>query len=452
MQLLIELRVTQAGFALASFLVSTALAQSSTYILNNVDSSSSNLTFALSIPANSSDFVFALTGPASRSWVAIGTGFKMAGSMMFVAYSNANGQSKKSGLQQQVTSSLTCGVDVTLSPRIATSNNEPQYSDTIDVSLLPGTGITNGTFLVNAHCRNCKTWNGGSLDFSSTNQNWIYGVGPSQSLKSDSTSATISQHSTYGNLPSNPTFLALTNNPPGQFNIDMLHATAQSSSIVVPTANFTSSGSTASASTTSTSVLVIHAALTVFGFLVLMPTGAFILRFMDSVRWHWVTQLLASIIAIVGGVIGFSVANTYYDSRKQAGGHKGIGIVVLIATAVQVLIGWWHHMVFKRKGQGTFFGPVHRYFGWVVMAAGIANAGIGLDLVVSTTGVVVYIVIAYIFLVTVFVSVMVIKWRKARAKNFPEIRHGVEGNYAPSSANSIPLEHYEQPARPYEQR
>ena len=187
--------------------MSTALAQSSTYILNNVDSTSSNLTFALSIPANSSDFVFTLMGPASRSWVAIGTGLEMAGSMMFVAYSNANGQSKNSGFLWQATLSLTYDADVTLSPRIAPSHNEPQYSSTIDVTLLPGTGITNGTFVVNAHCRNCKTWNGGSLDFSSTNQPWIYGVGPggqSQSLKSDSTSATISQHSTFGNHPSPP--------------------------------------------------------------------------------------------------------------------------------------------------------------------------------------------------------------------------------------------------------
>ena len=109
-------------------------------------------------------------------------------------------------------------------------------------------------------------------------------------------------------------------------------------------------------------------------------------------------------------------------------------------------------MVFKRKGRGTFFGIIHRYFGWVVMAAGIANAGVGLDLVTSTTGVVVYIVIAYVFLIAVFTAVMIIKWRRARAKSFPEIRHHVEGgNYESNAASSIPLEHYQQPTRPYGQ-
>jgi len=246
--------------------------------------------------------------------------------------------------------------------------------------------------------------------------------------------------------------LAYANTCSGPFSVDMVHATAQSSDIVAPTANTTISGSKASASTTSTGVLVIHAVLAVLGFLVLMPLGAVALRFLDSVRWHWVTQLTASIIAIVGGVIGFPVSNAYYDSKKQASGHKGIGIVVLVATVVQFLIGWWHHMVYKRKGHGTFFGVIHRYFGWLVMAVGIANAGIGLDLVVSTTSVVVYIIVAYIFFVAAFTAVMVIKWRKARAKQFPEIRHNVEGNYDSRYASSIPLENYTQPTQPHEQR
>lgn len=140
-------------------------------------------------------------GPASKSWVAVGTGSEMAGSMMFIAYSDANGQSKKSRLVRQGTSSLTCDLDVTLSPRISPSHNEPQYSKDIDVSILAGTGITNGTLVVIAHCRNCKTWNGGSLDFSSRNQAWIYAIGPSQNLKSNSPSASISQHDVFGIHP-----------------------------------------------------------------------------------------------------------------------------------------------------------------------------------------------------------------------------------------------------------
>ena len=105
-------------------------------------------------------------------------------------------------------------LDITLSPRISPSHDEPKFSSSIDVSLLAGSGITNGTMVVNAHCRNCKTWNGGSLDFTSTTQSWIYAVGPSQTLQSDSTSATIYRHDVYGKPPFQPPSPTSTNIPP----------------------------------------------------------------------------------------------------------------------------------------------------------------------------------------------------------------------------------------------
>ena len=181
--------VTSLVLSLALFFVPVASAQSS---FNEI-----GISFALTIPANSSDLVFTLKGPTSQAWIAVGTGRSMQGSMMFVAYSDANGQSKKRRPPQYHAISLTCNVDVTLSPRIGPQHNEPKFSKDINVSILAGTGITNGMFVVNAHCQNCKTWNGGSLDFSSKAQDWIYAIGPSQAsqpVKSDSTSATIPQH------------------------------------------------------------------------------------------------------------------------------------------------------------------------------------------------------------------------------------------------------------------
>lgn len=91
-------QLTEAAFSLSTLFLSTVLAQTSTFIQNAVDGTSSNLTFAVRIPANSSDLVFNLTGPASKSWVAVGAGSQMAGSMMFIAYSDASGQSKQSEL------------------------------------------------------------------------------------------------------------------------------------------------------------------------------------------------------------------------------------------------------------------------------------------------------------------------------------------------------------------
>lgn len=52
---------------------------------------SQNLTFAASIPSGSDDLYFHLAGPASYAWVAVGTGREMKDSLMFILYSNANG-------------------------------------------------------------------------------------------------------------------------------------------------------------------------------------------------------------------------------------------------------------------------------------------------------------------------------------------------------------------------
>lgn len=56
-----------------------------------LDNDSGKYTFALNIPSNSDDIYFHLSGPASYSWIVVGTGTEMKDSMMFVVYSNAQG-------------------------------------------------------------------------------------------------------------------------------------------------------------------------------------------------------------------------------------------------------------------------------------------------------------------------------------------------------------------------
>lgn len=90
---------------------------------------------------------------------------------------------------------------VTLSPRISTDETEPSYSSSINVETLSGT-VANGTISVNGRCTNCTKWNKGSLDLKSTNQAFIYGLGPSSGslvkLQSNSLSANLERHSVYG--------------------------------------------------------------------------------------------------------------------------------------------------------------------------------------------------------------------------------------------------------------
>jgi hypothetical protein len=88
--------------------------------------------------------------------------------------------------------------DVTLSPRICTGNVEPVFEPSLNVDILPGSGIFRDTYVLNAKCENCRRWKSGSLDLKSTAQPWIYAIGPGVSMKSNSKSVSIERHSEYG--------------------------------------------------------------------------------------------------------------------------------------------------------------------------------------------------------------------------------------------------------------
>jgi hypothetical protein len=91
---------------------------------------------------------------------------------------------------------------VTLSPRLCSGHSEPVFESSLDVELLPGTGLSDNLMTVNARCSNCRTWKTGSLDVNSTAQPWIYALGPNSvnnvNIRSDSVTAGIERHSIYG--------------------------------------------------------------------------------------------------------------------------------------------------------------------------------------------------------------------------------------------------------------
>jgi hypothetical protein len=156
--------------------------------------------FSLNVDNSSQDITFHFSSPA-KSWVAIGTGDKMGGSLIFFMYFNHNSSSTSSSNNAAsipIPNSKLTNIDITFSPRIATGEKEPKYAPEIDVDLLSGTGVVNSTFITNAVCHNCRFWKGGSLDVTSTSQPFMYAFGPSNPLASSDLSAALVQHSHIG--------------------------------------------------------------------------------------------------------------------------------------------------------------------------------------------------------------------------------------------------------------
>lgn len=102
-------------------------------------SGGSGVCYQINVPARTAnsgngDIFFQIAGPSTMQWIALGTGRRMAGSNLFVVYAAANQQ------------------NVTLSPRLASGYVEPEFNQQAQVSLLEGSGISNGKMTANVRC------------------------------------------------------------------------------------------------------------------------------------------------------------------------------------------------------------------------------------------------------------------------------------------------------------
>lgn len=161
--------------------------------------------------------------------------------------------------------------------------------------------------------------------------------------------------------------------------MDMVHATGGSGGL--PISYQSSAGSALSEPPTSDNnwPSVIHAICLCGALILLMPGGVVLLRvFPKSVRWHWMNQTISSGIVIVGIVIGFYLSAMFTKSQSYGSAHQILGIIILLAILAQWVMGFWHHLVYKRTQSPTRFGVVHRYFGYAIVFLAIVNGGIGL--------------------------------------------------------------------------
>ncbi|KAH8691203.1 hypothetical protein BGW36DRAFT_349047 [Talaromyces proteolyticus] len=325
--------------------------ESAAVFISSLSSSSGHLTFALSAsdPTVSQDVFFHISGPSSYSYIGIGTGTVMQGGLMFVMYSNATGDG------------------ITLSSRIATGNNEPVFSPTLDIDILPGSNTSNGLMTVNARCKNCLSWSSGALNLSDTVYPWNYALGPNTAqnvkLTSNSPSACLEMHVEYG-----------------LFTLDMTHLTMGAGAL--PTSFTSPIGSRASGSPVLTSNFptIIHAVLATIPLVLFLPTGVIFLRiFPGSVRWHWVSQTVSSVIGLFGAAVGFYLSTWFNKSKSFSSGHQIIGYIICAGMIVQWFLGFWQHRIYKQKQSPTKYGLIHRYLGHFVFVLAIIDGGVGLS-------------------------------------------------------------------------
>lgn len=238
-----------------------------------------------------------------------------------------------------------------------------------------------GFFVVDAHYQNSSSWMHNHIDMSSSKQPFIFALGPKLSRSNGgSPSATIQRHVVYG-----------------RFTMDMTKAVSDSA----PTPNGEDGAWVRSDASEAYGVSsdydvgsAIHAVVMCLAFVIVFPLGALLLRFV-SVRVHYMVQLAATILVIVGLGTGIYISMEYnrvspglesyspiadfvlFKTKNYNTAHQIIGLIVFAGVAIQLILGTVHHVIFKRTRRSTKLGKIHLYLGPAILVLGIVNAPLG---------------------------------------------------------------------------
>lgn len=313
--------------------------------------------FSLNVPeqsasSGSGDIYFQLSAPTTYSWVALAQGTMMSNANMFLMHSSADGQ------------------NVTFSARHTSGHIMPTHNDAADVSLLDGSGISNGRMTANVRCGNCSSWSTGSMSLQDGSTDWLYAYRQGSPIDSDDTNAIISQHDNKGS-----------------FQWDLSQATGGSSSNPFTAAATTTTNSSAStnewdrlSTQTQNRYARTHGTLASLAFVAIFPLGAILVRLarFSGLAWiHGGLQLFGYVLFIAAAGLGIYMANA---SDRSGDPHAIIGVLLFVVFFFMPIVGTIHHRVYKKVGKRTLWSYAHIFTGRAGIILGLVNGGLGLRL------------------------------------------------------------------------
>lgn len=311
------------------------------------------LRYSIHVPeqtANSSSgpIFFQMNCSRPVEWFALGQGMAMDGSNMFIVYASGN--------------------NITVSPRSCVEHNQPLYNKDAEISVMNGSGVHGGVTTANIRCDSCLSWNGGRTDPTSSASPWIWAVKYGKSMNTARASATLTQHDAHG--------IAFVNlkKSTGPTPDDVFSELSRSDIEIGDTGPaFDAAGLHKKK--------IAHGVLMIVAFVVLFPFAALALHFFPSsntVSIHAFLQLINLVISIAGLGVGISMAQQIHEMHHH---HPIIGIVVVAGlTIFQPVMGFLQHRHFRKTGGKGTFAYLHRWFGRIMLALGVINVGLGLQM------------------------------------------------------------------------
>lgn len=270
----------------------------------------------------------------------------MSNANMFVMYASANGQ------------------NVTVSHRTTSGHVMPTYKGDTNITLLEGSGISNGKMTANVRCTGCVNLSAGSAkrQAGSSASDWVYAHLQGSPLNSDDLNAAISQHDGHGNF---------------QWTI----AQATGGPDVNPFLNAASSNTTTSsggAHTQSSSRMVqAHGALAALVFVGILPIGAILVRLAGHPWIHGGVQIFGYVLFIAAAGVGIYIANQDDYLHEP---HAVMGLLLLAVLFFMPILGTLHHRMFAKVQKRTAWTYGHIFTGRIAVILGMINGGLGLQL------------------------------------------------------------------------
>ncbi|KAK1917997.1 hypothetical protein P3342_000715 [Pyrenophora teres f. teres] len=241
--------------------------------------------------ADDSDDVFIYFASPAYSWVGVGFGGKMEDSLMMIMYQSANSN------------------NVTVSPRIGSKASEPSFNSSINLTILPGTTVTNDSMLIlRAQCSNCRSY----IDTKSTAQPMIYAFGKAQNLRSNSPSAHLQRHIQYGH-----------------FTMDMTAATG-AGGVPAPSNALNGVGAMTGMVRDHDRANLAHTILGCLAIFLLWPLNVLVVAFFKNIKIHIVLSALIMVFLLVSFVLGGVTSSQYSQSKAFNTPHQIFAFLSLI--------------------------------------------------------------------------------------------------------------------------
>ncbi|RUP45253.1 hypothetical protein BC936DRAFT_148405 [Jimgerdemannia flammicorona] len=189
-------------------------------------------------------------------------------------------------------------------------------------------------------------------------------------------------------------------------------------------------------------MIIAHAVIMFCAWGVLIPLAIFVARFgrkMEKwVRKHWIIQVVAVVLTIIGVIIGFILTSP--DPPTET--HHILGIAIFIAVLFQFFLGWYIHYLHDKertrsppRTRRPTRNYMHIFFGTTLLILGYIQMPLGMTLYQLSSG---WFYAYYIWLAIQVIIFLLLTWRqvKERRREKDQAEEELAGNADSLSSGS----------------